>query len=338
MKMSAPRASLPAAAAVAALVWLAAVAAPVTRAAATTPQVPARPAQAPPQAPVQSFRTGVELVSLSVTVTDRENHYVDGLTANDFAVYEDGVKQDVTYFDHSNTPVALALLLDTSASMEDKLRTAQEAAIGFARRVRPQDLAELVDFDTRVQVLQGFTNQPALLEEAIRKTTAEGSTSLFNAVYIALQEMKKLRATSANDIRRQALVVMSDGEDTSSLLSFDEVLDLAKRSETGIFAIATRSAGDETVNAKQFNEADYVLRQLTQQTGGRLFFPHRIEDLPAIYAQISDELASQYLLGYSSKNPKRDGAWRRVVVRTSRAGTEARTKQGYFAPAATSVR
>jgi Ca-activated chloride channel homolog len=283
-------------------------------------------------APVQSFRTAVDLVSLAVTVTDPENHYVTDLAANDFGIYEDGVKQDLTFFDHSNLPVALALLLDTSASMEEKLTTAQEAAIGFARRLRPQDLAELVDFDTHVQVLQDFTNDPALLERAIRKTTAEGSTSFYNAVYMSLQEMKKIRARSASEIRRHAIVVMSDGEDTSSLLSFDDVLDLAKRSETAVYAIGTRAPEDVTVNAKGFNEADFVLRQLTQQTGGRVFFPKRVEELPGVYSQISDELASQYLIGYTSKNPRRDGAWRRVVVRANRPGASARTKQGYFAP------
>lgn len=289
-------------------------------------------AQQAPAAPVQSFRAGVELVSLAVTVTDSDNRYVSDLTANDFSVYEDGVKQDVTFFDHSNAPVALALLLDTSASMEEKLTTAQEAAIGFARRLRAQDRAELVDFDTHVQILQDFTNSPAQLEQAIRKTTAEGSTSLYNAVYMALQEMKKLRAASASEIRRRAIVLLSDGDDTSSLLAFDDVLDLAKRAETAIYAIGTRSPEEAAVNSKEFNEADFVLRQLTQQTGGRVFFPKRIDELPAVYSQISDELASQYMLGYSSKNARHDGSWRRVVVRVNRPGATARTKQGYFAP------
>jgi len=296
------------------------------------PMAVVRARQTPP-GPVQSFRVGIDLVSLAVTVTDGDNHYVAGLAANDFSVYEDGVKQDISFFDHSNAPIALALLLDTSASMEEKLTTAQEAAIGFAKRLRPQDLAELVDFDTHVQVPQDFTNDPALLEQAIRKTTAEGSTSLYNAVYTSLQEMKKIRAKSTSDIRRRAIVLMSDGADTSSLLSFDDVLDLAKRSETAIYAIGTRSPADETVNAKGFNEADFVLKQLTQQTGGRVFFPKRIEDLHTIYSQISDELASQYLMGYTSKNTRRDGAWRRIVVRVNRPGALARTKQGYFAPA-----
>ena len=291
-------------------------------------------AQQTPPAPVQSFRAGIEVVSLPTTVTDADNHYVTDLSQRDFTVFEDGVRQDITFFDHSNAPVALALLLDTSASMEDKLATAQEAAIGFARRLRPQDLAELVDFDTHVQVLQEFTNNQALLEQAIRKTTAEGSTSLYNAVYMSLQEMKKVRPKSASEIRRRAIVVLSDGEDTSSLLSFDDVLDLAKRAETAIYAIGTRSPEDATVNAKGFNEADFVLRQLTQQTGGQVFFPKRIVDLSGVYSQISDELANQYLIGYSSKNTRRDGAWRRIVVRVEKPGVQARTRQGYFAPAA----
>jgi Ca-activated chloride channel family protein len=305
--------------------------------------VPA-PLSAQGQAPAQSFRVGVDLVSLPATVTDADNHYIPGLAAGDFAVYEDGVKQDVTFFDHGDTPVVLALLLDTSASMEDKLETAQQAAIGFAKRLRPQDLAELVDFDTRVRVLQTFTNDHALLERAIRRTTAEGSTSLYNAVYIALQDMKKIRARSAGEIRRRALVVLSDGDDTSSLLGFDEVLDLARRGETAIYAISTQSPREAHERGairrslapgdrREFNEADYVLREFTQQTGGRVFHPKAISDLPGIYAQISEELATQYLLGYTSKNPRRDGAWRRVVVRVGRAGLTARTRQGYFAPA-----
>ena len=289
-------------------------------------------AQQPSPGPVQSFRAGVELVSLAVTVSDTNGRYIGGLTANDFSVYEDGVKQDVSFFDHSNAPVALALLLDTSASMEEKLPTAQEAAIGFARRLRPQDRAELVDFDTHVEVLQPFTNDPALLEQAIRKTTADGSTSLFNAVYTALQEMKKIRASSASEIRRRAIVVLSDGEDTSSLLAFDDVLDLAKRAETAVYAIGTRSPADEEANAKGFKEADFVLKQLAQQTGGEAFFPKGIDQLPAVYARISDELASQYLLGYTSKNSRHDATWRRVVVRVNQPGLIARTKLGYFAP------
>jgi Ca-activated chloride channel family protein len=283
-----------------------------------------------PQPVSPSFRSGVELVSLNVTVMEG-THYLTDLEQNDFNVFEDGVKQDVTFFNKTNLPIALALLLDTSASMDTKLPTAQEAAVGFARRLRAQDLAEVIDFDNRVSVLQNFTNSAPELETAIRRTSAGGSTSLYNAVYIALKDLKKVVAKNADEIRRQAIVVLSDGEDTSSLLPFEEVLDLAKRSETAIYTIGLRD-NDAGSGSKLFKEAEFVLRQFSQQTGGRAFFPNQLAELNGVYGQISDELSSQYTVGYTSKNPKRDGAWRKVVVRTTRANTATRTKQGYFGP------
>lgn len=301
--------------------------------AAWLPHAPVTSAQsgqppAEPQSP--AFRSGVDLVSLNVTVTDGAR-YISGLTADDFQVYEDGVQQTVSYFSRDNMPVALALLMDTSASMETRMATAQTAAIGFSRRLRPQDLAEIVDFDSRVIILRGFTNDLAELEQAIRKTSPGGSTSLYNAVYIALKDLARVVATDVAEIRRQAIVLLSDGEDTSSLLPFEEVLDLAKRSETAIYAIGLR-ADDTATQSRGFKEAEFVLRQLAQETGGRAFFPSNVTDLPDIYTQISDELANQYTVGYTSRNSRRDGGWRRVVVRVNRPGVAARAKQGYFAP------
>ena len=274
-------------------------------------------AQAPqPQRP--SFRTGVDVVSLNVTVTNADGRFVTDLQAEEFSVFEDGVKQEMMFFDRSNLPIALSLLLDTSASMEERIRTAQEAAAGFARRVRPQDLGQLIDFNTRVEVAQAFTGSADELEAAIRKTAAGGSTSLYNAVYIALRELKKIQATSADEIRRQAIVVFSDGEDTSSLVTFEQVLDLAKRSETAIYSIGLRPR--EEMVGKGFKEADFVLRELAQQTGGRSFFPARIEDLAAIYSQIGDELSSQYHAGvHVQERPAR-----RIVAAGRRAGRSAR--------------
>jgi Ca-activated chloride channel family protein len=299
-------------------------------AAASAAQTPA-PAQPPVQVP---FRAGVDLVSLNVTVADGSGKYVTDLTAEDFNVFEDGVKQEVTFFNRTNLPIALALLLDTSASMDTKLPTAQEAAIGFAKRLRPQDLAEVIDFDSRVVVLQNFTNSAAELEAAIKKTSAGGSTSLYNAVYIALKDLKKVVAKNSEEIRRQAIVVLSDGEDTSSLLPFEEVLDLAKRSETAIYAIGLRAPDGPGTTTKGFKEAEFVLRQFAQETGARSFFPNQLSELAGVYGQISDELSSQYTVGYTSRNPKRDGSWRRVVVRIARPSMTARTKMGYFAPTA----
>jgi Ca-activated chloride channel family protein len=289
--------------------------------------------QAPPANQAPSFRAGVDIVSLNVTVTDGSARYLTDLQPGDFSVFEDGVKQDVTLFSRTNLPIALAVLLDTSASMENKLPVAQEAAIGFARRLRAQDLAEVIDFDSRVVVLQSFTNNATELEQAIRKTSAGGSTSMFNAIYIALKDLKKIVAKNVDEIRRQAIVVLSDGEDTSSLLPFEEVLDLAKRSETAVYTIGLK-AEDAGPATKGFKEAEFVMRQFAQETGGRAFFPTHVMELAGIYGQISEELSSQYTVGYTSRNPRRDGGWRRVVVRVDRQNAVARTKLGYFAPTA----
>ena len=276
-----------------------------------------------------TFKAAVDIVSLNVTAMDPANHYVIDLDEKNFSVFEDGVKQDLSFFTRKQQSIAMSLLLDSSASMEDKLPTLQTAATNFVHRLKPNDLAQVIDFDSRVEIRQAFTSKQNELESAIQQTTAGGSTSLYNAIYISLKELAKIRAQGEEDVRRQALVLFSDGEDTSSLISFDEVLELAKRSETAIFTIALR--GTDT-QSKGFHEAEFVMRQLAQETGGRAFFPAKIDDLNGVYSEIADELASQYTLGYSSRNSKRDGAWRRIVVQIDKPNVTPRTKRGYYAP------
>ena len=279
----------------------------------------------------QLFRAGVDVVSLNVTVVDGQNRYLTDLTERDFAVFEDGTRQELLFFNRSTLPIALSILIDTSASMENRIQTAQEAAIGFVRKLRPRDFAQIVDFDSRVEILQGFTNNVADLEKAIRSTSAGGSTSLHNALYIALRELARIKAKSEDEVRRQAVIVLSDGEDTSSLVTYEEVLDQAKRSETAIYTIGLQAK--DAPQTKGFREAEFVLRQFAQETGGRPFFPSRVEDLKDVYGQIADELSSQYSIGYASKNSKRDGAWRRIQVQILRPQAIPRTKRGYYAPA-----
>ncbi len=297
---------------------------------AQSAQAPAPPAKPPDQTNQsgQRFRGGVDLVSLSVTVTEG-TRYVTNLEQEEFEVYEDGSKQAITFFSRVQQPIALAILLDTSASMNERLETAQEAAVGFARRLRTEDVIEVIDFDSQVRILQPFTNDVAALEKAIRSTDVSGSTSLYNAIYISLKELKKVKARSTEEIRRQAIVVLSDGDDTSSLVPYEEGLDLAKRSETAIYAVGLRPTG---AYRSEFKEAEFVLKQLSQETGGRAYFVTSAAELPKIYEQISEELASQYSLAYSSRNPMRNGAWRRIVVRLARPGLTARTRQGYYGP------
>jgi Ca-activated chloride channel homolog len=291
--------------------------------------VHARPAQPPQDQQTQVFRSAVDMVSLNVTVVDNQNRYITDIQEREFLVFEDGVKQELTFFNRTNLPIALSLLIDTSASMESRMSIAQDAAIGFARQLRAQDLAQVVDFDSRVTIGQDFTNSFVDLERAIRSTAPGGATALHNALYIALKELAKFKARTHDEVRRQAIVVLSDGEDTSSLVTYEEVLDLAKRSETAIYTIGLLPKEAKT---RGFREAEFVLRQFAQETGGRSFFPSRAEDLKDVYAQISDELSSQYTIGYMSTNARRDGAWRRVLVQVARPNTIARTKRGYYAP------
>jgi Ca-activated chloride channel family protein len=277
----------------------------------------------------QRIRSGVELVSLNHTATDAQGRFTTDLNEEEFEVYEDGAKQKLTFFSKTQQPISLAILLDTSASMDERMVTAQDAAIGFAKQLHSGDQAEVIDFDSQVRVLAKFTNDVPTLEKAIRATNPNGSTSLYNALYIALTELKRVKATGASDIRRQAIVLLSDGDDTSSLIEFDRVLDQAKRSEVVIYAIGLRQG---ELARREFKEAEFVLKQLATETGGRAFFVTDARELAKIYQGIWDELSSQYSLAYSSANPKRDGAWRRIQVRLLRPSITARTKAGYYGP------
>jgi VWFA-related protein len=272
------------------------------------------------------FRVTVDLISLNVTVTDARNRFVTELLQKDFSVYEDGVSQEISVFSREDLPIRMMLLIDTSASMDEKMSFAQEAAVNFVKTMKPDDLTEVVEFGSKATVIQPLTNDPDKLERAIRMTQAGGTTSLYNALYISLKNLNRRR----EDIRRQAIVVLSDGEDTSSLVSFEQVMELTKDTDVIIYTISLRR--QSASRGRAFSEAEFVLKKLAEETGGQWFFPNEIQELADVYERISTELKSQYNIGYISNNPKRDGSWRRVVVQTGISDLLVRTKLGYFAP------
>jgi VWFA-related protein len=286
-------------------------------------------AQARPQAPV--FGTGIEIINLSLSVTDARNNFVTDLGQRDFAVFEDGIRQELSLFTHEDLPISLVLLIDTSASMEEKLKTAQDAAIRFTRTLRPQDLAQVVQFNERATPLQTFTNDLAALEKAIRSTEASGPTALHNALYVALKDLG--RDKRAAELRRRAIIILSDGEDTASLVTDDQVLELAKKSEINIYAISLRPARAQDRQRQAFSQAEYLLNALTRETGGRAYFPTSVGELDSVYDRVAEELRTLYSVGYVSANLRRDGKWRRIVVRVlDREGLQIRHKLGYYAP------
>jgi VWFA-related protein len=287
--------------------------------------------QAAGQPRTPTFGTGIEIINLNLSVTDGRNRYVTDLGERDFAVFEDGIRQELSLFTHENLPISLSVLVDTSASMHEKLPQARSAAIRFTKTLRPQDDAQVVQFNDRSTTLQDFTNDLALLEGAIKKTDAAGPTALYNAMYVALKDLQKRKA--AGELRRRALIVLSDGEDTASLVTDEQVMELARKSEIAIYPISLRASRRQDRSRQAFSQAEHILTTLARETGGQVFFPEALSELETVYDRIAEELRTQYSLGYVSSNSRRDGKWRRIVVRTpERPGLQVRHKLGYYAP------
>jgi Ca-activated chloride channel family protein len=300
-------------------------------------------AQEGPQMPTAgppTFHSGSALVALNVTVQDRGARFIRGLQSADFAVYEDGVKQDVQFFESTRVPVDLIVLLDTSASMRDKLDLVRYAAGGFLKTLRPEDRGAVVSFASTVTVLQPLTSDPALLQKAVRNTAAAGSTCLNNAVYVALKQFGQA-ARPDGDVRRQAIVLLSDGADTASLVSFEDVIGLARHMGVSIYTVSLQSGFDAQQTAisdrRGLEDADYAMKTLAKETGAQAFFPAP-EDLRGVYASIASELASQYSIGYVPMNAAADGRFRRVSVQVvSRPDLRPRTRLGYTVGAAAAL-
>src|SRR5947199_5087654 len=291
-------------------------------------------AQAPPPAPgrLAVFKTGVDVVNLAVTVTDPKGRFVTDLGEVDFEVLEEGVRQPVTIFTREDLPVSLAILIDTSASMDMKLSQAQTAAIRFVKTLHPTDEAQVVQFSQRAEVVQDFTSDKAQLETAIRSTHASGDTALYTAIYVALKDLE--RRHRDGDLRRRAVVVLTDGEDTASSVTDEQVLDLAKRTGIGVYGVGLFGS-EVPAAARPLNpeQSTFFFSALGRATGGQAHFLKTVAQLDGVYDRLAQELRSQYGLGYVSNNAAHDGRWRRVVVRTpTHLNLDLRHKLGYFAP------
>jgi Ca-activated chloride channel family protein len=304
------------------------------------PPVPPAPAAAPAartagESASPLFRAGVDLVALNVVVTDPRQRFVSGLTAGDFAVFEDGVQQDVSFFAATKVPLDLALLLDTSASMHDKMRTMQVAASGFLDTLEAHDRTTIVEIRDNVRIAYALGHDVDAAHAAVRAAAARGGTALYNGLYLTLKEMVKQRKTNG-EVRRQAVAVLSDGEDTASLVGYDDVMELAKQSGITIYTITLKSSSTaqqaSLTGRRYFSQAEFAMKALAQETGARAYFPDHIGELAGVYGSIAADLANQYALGYSPKNGRRDGAFRRVVVRVAdRPDVRTRTRSGYLA-------
>lgn len=292
-------------------------------------QVGTTPAPAARAVTQPLFRSGIDLVALTVTVTNGRQEFVSGLSADDFAVYDNGVRQPIAYFASADVPLDLALVVDASASMRGRVELVRRAVAGLLEVMREDDRAALVAFRDTVRLVRPLTGDLPAVDRAIRELSPMGGTALYQALYVSLDLIA--RDAPGPDLRRRALVVLSDGRDTASLISLEHVLERAKQAGVAIYVVALRSELQISEDGGNYAPSIYGLRQLAVQTGGRSFFPRDMHDIRAIYDLIGAELASQYALGFLPPGPHRGGEWRTVRVRVvGRGGLEPRTRAGYF--------
>ncbi|HTX33678.1 MAG TPA: VWA domain-containing protein [Bryobacteraceae bacterium] len=285
-----------------------------------------RPAAAKDETlPKPDLRVDTTLVLVPVSVNDPLNRPVTGLEKENFRVYEDRVEQKIVSFSSEDEPIAVGLVFDTSGSMGEKLRRSRMAASEFFKFADPSDEYFLVEFDNTPRLEVPLTRDTGRIEEQLTFSRSHGSTSLLDAVYLALHEMKKSK------MNKKALLIISDGGDNHSRYTVTEVNDVVRESDVLIYSIGVFGGG----STPEEMDGPGLLSKISEETGGRLFEADPVE-LPDIAKSIGIELRNRYVLGYSPKNETRDGKYRRVFVRVAPPRglppLKAHWRLGYYAP------
>jgi len=310
-------------------------------AAATAPQQAAQQGQQQqpvPQAQGQ-IKVQVNLVNVFATVRDKQHAVVDDLKKEDFKILEDGQEQKVAFFQReSDLPITLALLIDTSGSMDRVLPAEQDAASRFIKEImRKKDEALVISFDLDVNLLADFTEDTAVLERAIRRTVMNappagiggtagtipfqgGGTDLYDAVYLACHD------ELATEAGRKAVILLTDAEDTGSKLGMKDAIEAAQRTDAVIHILLIRDF--MASSGVGFG----VAHQMSAETGGRVIDVHNEKTLEKAFDEIAEELRSQYVLGYYPTNNKRDGTFRKITVMADRPDMKILARKGYYAP------
>jgi VWFA-related protein len=283
----------------------------------------------------QNPRIDVNVLSvpLMVLVTDSKGKLITNLTRDDFKVYEDDKLQTIrNYTRETDLPLSIALLVDSSGSVIEQIKFEQAAAIDFFFNTmkRRKDRGTVIGFDSVPRVLSndtsdGFTDEPERLADAVRKIKAGGGTAVFDAIYASVRNM----LAKESGERRRLVILISDGDDTASKRSKTEALEMAQRHDTTIYAISTNKTSD--TKSREKVRGDDVIQQLVEETGGKAYFPLKLDDLASDFQKIGEELRSQYIISYDPMNQNLDGSYRKVRVEIVNKKYKARTRQGYFA-------
>jgi VWFA-related protein len=286
----------------------------------------AGPADAPDDT-LTVIRKRVDEVNVVFTVTDKRGHYVKDLTQSDFRVYDDSKPAESirSFGRETNLPLRVGLLIDASNSVRDRFKFEQEAAIEFLNQIirAKSDEAFVIGFDTTPEVTQDFTDSTEALSHGVRMLRPGGGTAMYDAIYFACRD-KLMKDKSAGATRR-AIILLSDGDDNQSRVSREEAVEMAQRAEVIIYAISTNTSGLKM-------RGDKVLEHFADETGGRAFFPFKIQDVADAFSQIQDELRSQYDVSYKPANFEPNGQYRKIEILADNKKYKVRARKGYYAP------
>jgi Ca-activated chloride channel homolog len=274
-----------------------------------------------------TIRSRVDEVNVIFTVTDKHGHFVKNLKANDVSVLDDNKPPQtvVNFRSETDLPLRVGLLVDASNSIRDRFKFEQEAAVEFLSQiVRPKsDRAFVLGFDTTAEVTQDFTDDTEKLSHGVRELRPGGGTALYDAIYYACRD--KLGKINPGMPVRRAIILLTDGEDNQSRVTREEAIEMAQRAEVIVYAISTNVSGMKL-------RGDKVLERIAEATGGRAFFPFKVEDIANFFSAVQDELRSQYAIAYRPADFRSDGRYRSIEILAANKGLKVRARKGYFAP------
>jgi VWFA-related protein len=278
--------------------------------------------QPPGKVPETTFRVGTDLVLLNISVFDQSGQIIKGLPQGAFTVYEKNVKQEIRVFRREDVPVSLGLLIDSSASMENKKDRVASADLAMIKASNPQDEVFIVNFNDEADVVQDFTSDLGRLEKSLRNIRPHGETAMRDAVLLAIDH---LRMKASRD--KKVLVIITDGEDNISVSTQQRVIEAAHLSNTIVYAIGLLGEERHASAAR----AKAQLEALTQATGGRSWFLSDVNAIASVAPEIAHEIRNQYVIGYESSDPAKNGEFRPIRVEVNVPGATVRTRSGYYA-------
>ncbi len=295
------------------------------------PQQPQKPQPNKRDDDDDGFKLESDLVMLDVTVVNPSNRPVMDLKKEDFTVLEDKVQQEVGFFSRDQVPVSVVLAIDTSGSMRAKLDTVIKASVNLVKESRPADEIAVIEFKDQPELLEEFTTDINDVIDTLQSFVASRQTAMLDALYLGADYANK-----EGKNRRKAIVIVTDGLDKDSYYKFDEVVDHLREADVQVYLIGFTGdleKGGSIFKKSEKDKADALLNKLADETGGKAFFPRELSEVHMIAQQISNDLRTQYSIGYYPTNTKKDGTFRSVRVQVNSGNRKliARTRTGYIA-------